>query len=181
MPTALWFATTFVAANVIFYWHHRLSHRCALLWRFHAVHHSSAQLDWLAGVRIHPVEGLTAGLMVAPLFGLVDVRPYELGVLNGALALWGILLHANVRWRLRWLDRFLVTPEYHHWHHERSVLDRNFAGVLPVLDTVFGTRHVPGDARPAVYGVDDAVPQRWWAQMRWPFAGLRADRAAAAH
>ena len=38
---------------------HRLLHR-PLLWRFHAVHHSSTQVDWLSAVRVHPVNDAPA-------------------------------------------------------------------------------------------------------------------------
>ncbi|HYM87045.1 MAG TPA: sterol desaturase family protein, partial [Pseudoxanthomonas sp.] len=32
---------------------HRAYHNIPWLWRFHAVHHSSREMDWLAGSRIH--------------------------------------------------------------------------------------------------------------------------------
>src|SRR5262249_16794253 len=38
------------------YWGHRLQHRVGFLWRFHAVHHSSEHLDWLAAHREHPID-----------------------------------------------------------------------------------------------------------------------------
>lgn len=37
------------------YWMHRLFHG-RRLWAFHAVHHSSEDLDWLSSVRLHPVN-----------------------------------------------------------------------------------------------------------------------------
>ncbi len=39
--------------DCIGYWMHRAFHR-GRLWRFHAVHHSSVDLDWLSAVRLHP-------------------------------------------------------------------------------------------------------------------------------
>jgi sterol desaturase/sphingolipid hydroxylase (fatty acid hydroxylase superfamily) len=35
---------------------HRGYHKSSWLWRFHAVHHSSRNMDWLAGSRVHIVE-----------------------------------------------------------------------------------------------------------------------------
>ena len=35
---------------------HRAYHNIPWLWRFHAVHHSSREMDWLAGSRIHFIE-----------------------------------------------------------------------------------------------------------------------------
>ena len=43
-PLALLFA------DLVGYWAHRLFHH-GELWRFHAVHHSARELDWLAGAR----------------------------------------------------------------------------------------------------------------------------------
>ena len=53
-------------------------------------------------------------------------------------------LHANLRWRLRGLERYVATPDYHALHHSHALADRdrNFAGMLPVLDRLFGT-HAP--------------------------------------
>ncbi len=45
----------FVAGDFLGYWQHRLFH-ARNLWRFHAVHHSSTELDWLSSVRLHPVN-----------------------------------------------------------------------------------------------------------------------------
>ena len=40
-----------------------------------------------------------------------------------ALGFWGVLLHANVRWRFRWMDGWWGTPDYHHWHHSNHPED----------------------------------------------------------
>ncbi len=38
------------------YWGHRWCHRLALLWRFHAIHHSATHIDWLVNNRARPLE-----------------------------------------------------------------------------------------------------------------------------
>jgi hypothetical protein len=41
---------------------------CRGLWRFHAIHHSSKSLDWIAGSRAHIVDDvLIRGLMLIPM------------------------------------------------------------------------------------------------------------------
>ena len=56
-----------VAGDFIGYWTHRAFHR-GLLWRFHAMHHSSRDLDWLSAVRLHPVnDALTRLASAVPL------------------------------------------------------------------------------------------------------------------
>lgn len=55
-------------ADLAQYGVHRAFHRVPLLWRFHAVHHSSRDMDWLAGSRLHVVDAVvTRGLVLVPL------------------------------------------------------------------------------------------------------------------
>jgi len=39
-----------------FYWGHRWTHEVPFLWRFHAIHHSAEQIDWLVNTRAHPLD-----------------------------------------------------------------------------------------------------------------------------
>ncbi|MCU0268294.1 MAG: sterol desaturase family protein [Acidimicrobiales bacterium] len=166
--------------ELVGYCYHRASHEIPLLWRFHAVHHSSRQLDWIAAARLHPLEGFFAGLFIAPAFLLLGLGPVQLGAVTVALQIWAILLHANVSWRLRFLDGVIGTPEYHHWHHSNhpEAWDHNYSGLLPVLDRVFGTYYQPEDRRPEVYGIAMPVPDGWLAQLAQPFR--RAPRSSRA-
>lgn len=171
------------------YWIHRFNHEVPFLWRFHAVHHSSEQLDWVSGLRGHPLDGALA----APPFVLLAVAGFPIKFVGAAAAIQivlGLFLHANVRWRWRVLQRVVATPEFHHWHHEASAHNTNYAALLPLWDQVFGTYDVPGDRRPARYGVDEAVPAGLVNQLRWPLhdvpplrrmltAGVRHPRRSA--
>jgi sterol desaturase/sphingolipid hydroxylase (fatty acid hydroxylase superfamily) len=149
---------------------HRLVHAIPLLWRFHAVHHSAEEMDWLVAVRNHPVDLL--------LFRLAAIGPLvAVGVSPGAMAIfvavWGWqswLAHANVRLPygpLRWI---LVSPEFHHWHHadQREAYDRNFASVFACWDVIFGSVHLPDGRSPERYGVDDRVPAGWFGRFVYP-------------
>jgi len=160
----------FVLFEMFGYGGHRLSHEVPFLWRFHAVHHSSQRLDWISAGRLHPVEGLFAGLMVGPPLLLLGLQPAELGAFTVIVNLWGVLLHANVRWRFAFLDGIIGTPDYHHWHHSNhpEARNKNYAALLPVLDRLFGTYFQPKDRRPQVYGIDEPMPATWWQQLRWP-------------
>ena len=53
----LWLQAVLIlgSSDLVGYWMHRAFHG-ARLWRFHAVHHSSVDLDWLSAVRLHPVN-----------------------------------------------------------------------------------------------------------------------------
>src|SRR6187455_2343821 len=71
-PLPVWLR--WMGAIVLFdcwqYWWHRFNHRVPLLWRFHAVHHSDAEMDASSGVRFHTGEivlSFLARLAVLPL------------------------------------------------------------------------------------------------------------------
>jgi sterol desaturase/sphingolipid hydroxylase (fatty acid hydroxylase superfamily) len=164
----------FVLFDLVAYWVHRLSHTIAFLWRFHQVHHSTETLDWVSGFRVHPLDG---ALAVPPVVLLLAAgfSPEASGALAIAQLVVGLFLHANVRWRLRPLQRIVATPEFHHWHHERGseAHNTNFGAFLPLWDQIWGTYCVPNDRRPERYGVDPALPAGVVAQLWYPLRGLR--------
>jgi sterol desaturase/sphingolipid hydroxylase (fatty acid hydroxylase superfamily) len=173
-PLVVQFVEVLAVADLTQYAVHRLFHQVPWLWRFHAVHHSSRQMDWLAGSRLHLVDiVVTRGLSFVPL--------YVLGFAPGAVFAYvlfvsfqAVLIHANVSWRfgpLRWV---LATPQYHHWHHAVDPVDVNFAVHLPVIDRLFGTQYLPRDRWPVEYGLTGApVPAGYLAQLAYPFRRSR--------
>jgi sterol desaturase/sphingolipid hydroxylase (fatty acid hydroxylase superfamily) len=151
-----------------------------LLWRFHSVHHSIEQMDWVASGRLHPLDsGFTQAFTVLPVFLL----GYDAGVFGGVAVFFTLLAlfqHANVRLRFPGLRWVINTPEWHHWHHaiDAEARDRNFG--LPIVDKVFGTAHLPKGDRPTGYGTHDPVPQgNYWSQLAYPFHRTARDGADA--
>ena len=150
---------------------HRAAHEVPLLWRFHRVHHSSRELDWLAATHLHPLdETFTRSVAVLPLYALGFGR-VSLGAFLILITLQAIFIHANVRLRfgpLRWV---IGTPQFHHWHHAREpqAYNSNYAGEFPLLDALFGTLYFPANRWPAQYGVDDTQPDGYLRQIAWPF------------
>lgn len=168
---------TAVAALLLFdatvYWAHRWAHEVPFLWRFHSIHHSPRELDWVSGFRVHPADGA----LIAPAFIFLVAAGFEpevAGALTIVQLVTGIFLHANVRWQWRPLQRFVATPEFHHWHHadEPESIHSNYAGFLPLGDMVFGTWYMPKDRRPERYGVSEPIPDGVLAQLRHPLHGL---------
>ena len=181
-PTAI---STFVAARPLwlqvvaavmiadmgFYVAHRLFHAVPFLWRFHAIHHSIEELDWLAAHRVHPLDQIaTSAASVLPL--------YALGFPAPAIAIYGLiyllqshLLHANVRLPLGPLNWIIATPHSHRWHHAYAVEGRgcNFGAQLIFMDSLFGTLRLP-EAAPKRYGISDPVPVTYAEQLAWPLA-----------
>jgi lathosterol oxidase len=165
---------------------HRVYHKVPFLWRFHAVHHSSRNLDWLAGSRVHLVEiVLTRSAVLLPLV----VLGFSQSALNAYVILVGVqavLAHANLRIDFGWLEYLLVTPRYHHWHHARHAdyMDVNYAIHVLLVDMVMGTfKRPPAGAWPAEYGVMklETVPRGIWAQTLMPLGSRQvfADHVGA--
>ncbi len=170
LPTAVAVALAVVLVSVGNYWGHRLTHRVPYLWRFHSVHHSIEQMDWVASGRLHPIDsGFTQAFTVLPLL----VLGYDAGVFAGVtvfITLLALFQHANVRLRFPVLRWVINTPEWHHWHHaiDDDARDTNFG--LPVVDRIFGTAYLPKGRRPAGFGVHDPVPEDGYLRhLAYPF------------
>jgi sterol desaturase/sphingolipid hydroxylase (fatty acid hydroxylase superfamily) len=152
-PFALQLVEMFLLSEVSGYWLHRWSHERPWLWRFHAVHHSNVELDWLAATRQHPLEALwllCAANVPVVLLGF-SVEPLLAFVL--AQRLYTAFLHANVRIGYGRFTLLLASPQFHHWHHDgASRPARNFASTLPWLDWLWGTYELPARF-PARYGI----------------------------
>jgi len=165
----------FVIGDFLGYWQHRLFHGRSL-WRFHAVHHSSTELDWLSSVRLHPVNDIGSKLIVAvPLIALgFNFAPVALYA--PITTFYAIMVHANVKWDLGPFRAAFVSPAFHRWHHTKAEegQDKNFAGAFPLWDILFGTYYMPR-RQPVVFGIDDPMPAGIIGQMLQPFRAARAE------
>jgi sterol desaturase/sphingolipid hydroxylase (fatty acid hydroxylase superfamily) len=169
LPLLVAMAVSLAAFDLAGYVSHRLQHEVPFLWRFHRIHHSSEELDWIAGARVHPLPGVLDGLFRAVPALLLGLSEATAGLLGVILAFTALLTHANVSWQLPRLSRWWATPAFHHWHHagEPDAVNHNYAGLLPIWDRLFGTFVLPGRF-PHRYGADRPVPAGWWGQMLDP-------------
>ncbi len=173
LPFVVQFIAIMFLTDLVQYWVHRQFHRIPALWRFHAVHHSAQHMDWMAGARMHFLEililrGTTVIPMIVLGFSQSAVNAYILVVY-----LYATFVHSNLGWRFGILEKFMVTPRFHHWHHgiEKEAIDVNFAVHFPLFDRLFGTHHMPEDGRwPEGYGIGGhPVPKGYWQQFLHPF------------
>ena len=159
-----------VAGDVLVYWFHRACHRYDVLWRFHAVHHSTEELDWLAAHREHPLDGFLTQLCQNLPAIVVGLRLDVLGPLAVLRGGWGIFIHSNTRVRLGPLGLLLGAPELHHFHHARVARSgHNFANLAPWLDVVFRTYLRPTGEETYPLGLDGPWPRGYFAQLARPF------------
>jgi sterol desaturase/sphingolipid hydroxylase (fatty acid hydroxylase superfamily) len=169
-PAALQLIEFLVLADLLGYAAHRLFHG-RRLWRFHAIHHSAEDLDWLAATRVHPINEIGNRLIqVIPLY-LLGFRGPVLAAVVPVFTFYALFVHANLRWDFGPLRYVIASPVFHRWHHtqEAEGRDRNFAGLFPWIDLLFGTLYLPRGRQPERFGVEDPVPRRLLGQLIYPF------------
>jgi sterol desaturase/sphingolipid hydroxylase (fatty acid hydroxylase superfamily) len=186
MPLAMRFAVSMVVAEIGFYWGHRWSHEIPFLWRFHAIHHSAEEMDWLVNTRAHPIDLVFTRLcgfipmyvlgLTQPMARTRDVVPL-LVILTANM--WGFFIHANLNWRFGPLEWLVATPAFHHWHHTyEEPLNRNFSPMLPWVDRLFGTYYVPKAQWPSRYGTEAPVASGLAGQLLQPLMPQQPETAA---
>lgn len=170
-PVWLQFIEILVVVDITTYWIHRSLHEVPALWKFHAVHHSSEQMDWLASSRLHVVELLMTrfvGYLPIFVFGFAPSALYAYLVF---VSFHAIFIHANVRFRFPVLRWVIATPEFHHWHHssEPAAIDKNYAAFLPIYDVIFRTTYMPKHLASQYGTVGKYVPEGFVGQFLFPF------------
>lgn len=166
------FLLIMLVSDFVQYWSHRAYHEIPFLWKFHAVHHSSEKMDWIAGSRVHVVELLlTRMLILLPLI-LLGFDQNAVNAYIAFVAFQAVFDHANISVNPSYLRYIFVTPNFHHWHHsqDREALDKNYAAYFSFLDYFFGTAVDSQKMWPEKYGVlGDYVPKGFFAQFIYPF------------
>lgn len=163
-----------LVADLTFYCFHRAAHAIPVLWQFHAVHHSIEKLDWLASVRVHPLDQLFTTISGVALQLALGFSVETLAI-TGTVYLWqSHFVHSNLRVSLGPLRWLIAGPAFHHWHHSDrpEARDKNFAGQLPFLDRLLGTAHFPEKEFSQTYGIPDPVPSAYPSALLYPFRRL---------
>lgn len=177
LPWLVQFLLAVVVADLAEYFIHRAFHKVPFMWRFHAIHHSSKSLDWIAGSRSHLVDDVAVrGFILIP---MMLVFPHDMLVAYlffvNFHATW---THCNFGPTIKWLEPFLIQPRYHHWHHtsQSEGIDKNFAIHFPWIDRIFGTHYLPEEDKwPDTYGLhNEKIPPGFWGQAFYPFTRRKA-------
>jgi len=192
LPTIAVVAITTVAVFLTYefaYWlYHFFSHRFEFLWRFHAVHHSAESLSTLTNFRVHPIDSLIFGNVLAVINGIATgflsyffsdpLHQYLIGGTNALMVL-GFLILTNLQHSHFWITfpgfwgNMFLSPAHHQIHHskEPAHLNKNLGSTLAVWDWLFGTLHKPSRHREILeFGVDGiADPHGFKSAIILPF------------
>ena len=156
--------------DFIGYWMHRWFHK-GRQWKIHAIHHCSKDLDWLSSIRLHPLNELITNICRATPIILLGFSPAVVAISPFFFALYAVLLHANVNWSFGPFKTVIASPVFHRWHHSKhkDAIDKNFAGLFPIFDILFGTYYMPKDVSPHNFGIHDKIPENFLKHMVYPF------------
>jgi sterol desaturase/sphingolipid hydroxylase (fatty acid hydroxylase superfamily) len=157
---AVWLGAL-LAYDFCYYWHHRASHRVALFWAAHVVHHQSE--DYNLGTALRQTSsGFVFGWLFYLPLALAGVPPVVFATVALIDLLYQFWVHTQQVGRLGWFDRWFVSPSNHRVHHavNERYLDRNYGGILIVWDRLFGSYADEDEAEPIVYGTR-APLKRW--------------------
>ncbi|MDB5661339.1 MAG: Sterol desaturase/sphingolipid hydroxylase, fatty acid hydroxylase superfamily [Cypionkella sp.] len=171
-----------ILADSGYYTAHRICHTVPALWKFHAVHHSVEEMDWLATHRVHPVDQIFSNTLSMLPIWVMGFSLEALAIHQMIYQAHALLLHSNLRIKFGPLKWLVASPEYHHWHHanERDAYDRNFAAQLSIIDVIAGTIFLPIKRRPKSYGLNEPMPRNYPMQLIHPFRSLARSLMQAA-
>ena len=179
LPLVVQMLIFLVGEDVITYWTHRLFHG-GRLWKYHAVHHSSEELEWISAARFHPINLFFGAVIADVVLLLAGISPNVFVVLGPVTIAHSAFVHANLDWTFGPFKYVIATPVFHRWHHTTAERggEKNFAATFPVLDLIFGTFYMPAGEKPDRYGIADReFPTSFGAQLLRRSRNSAPDRA----
>jgi sterol desaturase/sphingolipid hydroxylase (fatty acid hydroxylase superfamily) len=160
-----------IGEDIILYVTHRFFHR-ERMWKYHAVHHSSEELEWISAARFHPVNLFLGSVLADVVMLVAGISPNVFVVLGPLTIAHSAFVHANLDWTLGPFKYVIAGPVFHRWHHTAADRggEKNFAATFPVLDLMFGTFYMPAGELPDNYGIADRqFPQTFPGQLAHPY------------
>lgn len=169
-PLLVQFVISLVLTSFIEYWTHRFFHG-KHLWKTHSIHHAPKELDWLSGVRFHPMNMLFHSILSGTVVFALGFSPVVYMLRFPFDMLYAAMVHANLNWTFGPLRYVFASPIFHRFHHtgREAGGEKNFSPIFSFIDILFGTFYMPKGERPMVFGVAEDVPETFAGQMIYPF------------
>jgi sterol desaturase/sphingolipid hydroxylase (fatty acid hydroxylase superfamily) len=173
----------YVGVDILYYWKHRILHRCDWAWALHSVHHSTDDMNLMAAVRLGWVQRWVDDFFYLPLalIGFDPVLILLVVEINHASQFW---CHTRCIGALGFLDRLINTPANHRVHHARAraTADHNYGSTLMCWDRWFGTYAAEPADGVREFGVEEGptglnplriqlAPLARYARSLWPARG----------
>jgi sterol desaturase/sphingolipid hydroxylase (fatty acid hydroxylase superfamily) len=148
-------ALLLLTVELVYYWHHRLSHEIRWFWATHAVHHSPNHLNFSAAIRLGWTGEVSGAALVFSPAILVGFHPLAVLGMLGVNLIYQFFVHSEYLPKLGPLEKILNTPSNHRVHHASNpaYLDRNYGGMLILYDRLFGTYVEENNNDPPRYGL----------------------------
>lgn len=146
-----------VLADLMYYWEHRFSHRVAMVWATHTVHHSSPYFNMSVAYRFGPMDALWSVLFNVPLV-LLGFSPFLVLFAAAFVLVYQTILHTEMIGKLpRPIEFLFNTPSHHRVHHgtKGDYIDKNFAGMFIIWDRMFGT--FAEEKAPVAFGIGEPI------------------------
>lgn len=167
-------------------------HKVPAFWDIHSVHHSPEKLNFFSAYRQHPFDRLIRNSLGA-LFTALGMAVFHAIFPSGATT-WSILgmgigffvfmltvnlqhSHVPVHYP-KWLRIFVLSPHLHQIHHSADMRhrDKNFGGIFPYWDRLFGTYHdeplAVGSLKFGLDPADDPYKHSVWKCYVQPFISI---------
>jgi sterol desaturase/sphingolipid hydroxylase (fatty acid hydroxylase superfamily) len=171
---------TVVALDLVSYCWHRANHVVPVLWRFHRVHHSDVTFTASTALRFHPGELVLSLPLRLAAIALLGAPALAVVAFEAVFTVANLLEHGDIRLPEKLehaVDRVLVTPALHRYHHTRAGAERdhNYGTIFALWDRALGTYRASGSATHVEVGVPGVdVRLGLWAALGLPVR----DRAA---
>lgn len=151
-------AIAFVILDYTNYLWHIINHRIPLLWRFHLVHHTDADLDVTTAIRFHFGEIIGSVFFRGAAVVLVGATPLLVLVYEIVFEACTQFHHSNIKLPLkleRALNKLMVTPRMHGIHHSvvHSETNANYSVIFSFWDRIHRTIRLNIPQQQVVIGI----------------------------
>ena len=173
-PLWLQLCGVFALAELFNWALHWAKHNNAFLWRLHCQHHRDDQYTIWLTTHTYAPEVLISGTFMGSALMMCGFGAFALDTYLLFYSLVNLYQHSARAYSLGPLDKLIISPAYHRYHHGGA--QANFGSTLSLWDWVFGTviwpkdRHVAINPPPIEHS---AEPFGFAAEMAYPFRPSR--------